>query len=236
MNSIVFFQDEVQEGGFIALTGGRAQYIHEWHKVKSGLVLQAGVWGGKRGKADVVDVQEDKVSFKLVLDSDPLIRNHIALVAVPRPQTIKKVIQSSVSLGLKELHFIHTQNVVPGYLDSKMLRDEELKEELLKALEQACDTVPPEVVIHTNWNYFLKEKLETILHPHTIKICTDTFATECIPQTGSQSVCVAIGPESGWTEAERKAFKDFKFQFVSLGERMLRVDQALTVALSKFIG
>ena len=44
---------------------------------------------------------------------------------------------------------------------------------------------------------------------------------------------IAIGPESGWTDAELSDFKDAGFETLSLGERILRVEHAAAYAISR---
>ena len=45
-------------------------------------------------------------------------------------------------------------------------------------------------------------------------------------------VCLAVGPERGWDERDRKILRDSGFELVSLNERVLRVETAVTVGLT----
>lgn len=234
MNCIVFFKDEVSSAGEVIVRDKRATYIKEWHKPVVGLTMTSGIWEGKLGIATVLRIDENEIYFTFTANKEPPSKRHIAIVAVPRPQSIKKVLHNGVALGLREIHFISTSGVVPGYLNSKMLRESEMKNELLKALEQSCDTIPPIIEVHRNWNYFIKEKLPLIIDNY-IPLCADTYSKDPLDPNLKDEACVAIGPESGWSSEEREVFYQLKFKFISLGSRMLRVDQAMMRIIPSFL-
>ena len=45
-------------------------------------------------------------------------------------------------------------------------------------------------------------------------------------------VCLAIGPERGWSGKDRDLLRTAGFELVSLNERVLRVETAVTVGLT----
>lgn len=55
-------------------------------------------------------------------------------------------------------------------------------------------------------------------------------------ETGSEGAVVAIGPERGWSDRERKVFLDAGFLPVLLGKRILRTETAAVAAASAVLG
>ncbi|MFA7309082.1 MAG: RsmE family RNA methyltransferase [Patescibacteria group bacterium] len=57
-----------------------------------------------------------------------------------------------------------------------------------------------------------------------------------IPQrTGVSSVSLLIGPEGGFSDAERDIFRDKGYQFISLSENVLRAETAAILAVGKVL-
>lgn len=232
MNSIVFFKEELSANNRIVITGERARYIHEWHDLREGVEVRAGIWSGPRGTAKVLVNEKEKIEFEIDCRKPPLTKiPSILIVAVPRPQTVKKAIQAAFSFGVQALHLIQSENVVPSYLSSKTLQPVGIQGEMLKAMEQTCDTIPLEIHIHSKWYVFAKETLPALSDRIERKYIAHT-RSDNVTLTKSPSSISAIGPESGWTENEVAKFIECGFQVVSLGERMLRVEHAIAKMLA----
>ena len=67
------------------------------------------------------------------------------LLALPRPKMLKRVLQSVTSLGVKQLYLLNSYRVEKSYWGSPLLQADKLQEQLLLGLEQACDTILPQV-------------------------------------------------------------------------------------------
>src|SRR5690606_3556504 len=113
------------------------------------------------GQLRVVQLEKNSVSLEIVhLNLLPAPRKNIELVvALPRPQILKKVLQSAAMLGVSKLNFVCAARTEPGYRQSKMLNPESIHHNLLLGLEQAMNTLMPEVkIFHSLHN--LLEKLD----------------------------------------------------------------------------
>jgi 16S rRNA (uracil1498-N3)-methyltransferase len=60
----------------------------------------------------------------------------------------------------------------------------------------------------------------------------DRASASAAPEPGPQSVCLAIGPEGGWTDAERRLLKEAGAAPLVLGGRVLRAETAVLVGLA----
>ena len=75
-----------------------------------------------------------------------------------------------------------------------------------------------------------------LAHPHTDVLIEHVMAQgsdDSLDTSESQQVIVAIGPERGWIDRELDSFAAIGFAGVSLGNRVLRVETAVTVALAQ---
>ena len=237
MNCVLVYPGEILMPNRAELTGARATYAIATHELTVGINVKAGVLGGQMGRASVLTAQPDRVVLSLALESPPpeKIPTELA-IAVPRPQTIKKILQLSASTGVKKVHFLRTDNVVKSYLQSKMLLPDNIEREVLKGLEQGADTIRPEVVIHKGFSGFLEDAGKEAA---TVRIVADTRESTSIGKnrgllkSAGQRVLLAIGPESGWSDREMGRLKEAGFVPVSLGKRMLRVETAACFLLAQ---
>jgi RsmE family RNA methyltransferase len=108
---------------------------------------------------------------------------------------------------------------------------------LLHGLEQAKDTLVPEVFIHKRFKPFVEDFLPGIMqeynhclvaHPETVQ----TLLQVCDRKISGR-VLLAVGPEGGWVDFEIDRFIDQGFRPFSLGERILRVDTAIVALLAQ---
>lgn len=246
MNSIVVLPDEVRDGSVAVLVGPRARYALDTHRVREGQSLKVAVMHGRRGEGRVLSASSEEVSIALTLSEAGLSTLPISLlVGVSRPQTVKKVIQSAVMFGVSSLHFVRSEKGEKSYLQSRSLDEDQIEEEVIKAMEQVWDSRRPEIQTHRALSYFVEHKLPSVVddtlrvgggsqihkllaHPGGAPLGRDDSARF----QGASSV-IAIGPERGWSESEVVMFEELGFQKVGLGERVVRVELAIVFLLGQ---
>lgn len=238
MNSVIILPEELN-GNCAIVREARAVYLYDTHELREGIECKAAVLGARRGKAKVLRASRDEVEFEVQFTEDPLPRTRCVIIAaVARPQTVKKILQLTASVGIEELHFVQTENTEKSYLKSKVFQAMELRNELIKGLEQSCDSVPPLVQVHTRYWYFKKKVLHDLLarYPNARKVLLHTRAVRergPLEVLRSQQVFIALGPESGWSQVEIEDFEKVGFDAMSLGDRVLRIEHALAFAISR---
>lgn len=240
---MIVLPEELSGEGLAVIQGRRAALLYELHELRTGLEVRAALLGGQRGSATVLEAAPQKVCLKLRLSQPPCEPVPLALlIAVPRPQTVKKVLQTAAMLGVSSIHFVPSDNSVKSYLQSKTLASEAIQQEIVKGLEQCCDSRPPAVVVWQALWRFMKEGLPSLSPPQKPQaLCllplTSISKTQNLSALGpiplSRTVICAIGPESGWSEREEHDWIKTGFQPISLGERMLRVETAVAVLLGQ---
>jgi len=228
------------------VTGERVEGIIErnsWVYDALGRPIKAAVDGIGRGSLFIDELETQRLVGKFVPLEKVLERVPVVLsVAIPRPQTIKKLVQLAGTVGLKELRFIKTDLGEKSYWKSKQLRPEIVEQEVIKALEQAWDSEP------LKWSIWESLRALISIGDGDCTWCTDTDRGETLDGavlegqgTGRQPVLengvlqVLIGPEVGWSLRERDYLTAMNIKRICLGPRILRVETAASLIVGSLL-
>ena len=247
MNILLFHTPEfcaAANSAEIRLHDSRMRYVLERHDIKEvGITVKAGVIETNLGRATLLARSPQELVFRY--EVDPAFRipdrsNITIIVGVPRPQTVKKIIQIAVSFGIQAVHFVPFEKTVKSYLSSKVWKTDALNSELFEALEQAGDVYGPLITLHQRSEDFFSAHPEFITNNNAKKIIFDGRDTATFQQRKAAirndesmpPIILVFGPEAGFTEFERSYFQKKNFSMISLNERMLRLEHAICAAIS----
>lgn len=209
------------------LGGRRLAHLREVHRAKVGQRLKAGLLGGPMGEAEVLVLGEGHAELSLRLETPPPPKLPLTLVvALPRPKVVNRVVASAASLGVARLVLVNAWKVEKGYWTSPKLSAENLRHQLILGLEQARDTVLPEVRLARLFRPFVEEELPELL-AGAVGLVAHPGAPEPCPRGVEGPHLVALGPEGGWIEAELQSLCRAGLRPVDLGPRILRTETAL---------
>ena len=239
MNLILLFPDDFDEHGTVRLTGRRARHVHEVHRARVGESLTVGRVDGPVGRGTVLSVGPDEVCLSVVLSEEPPPPGGLdLLLALPRPKVLRRVLQSAASLGARRIVLVNAQRVEKSYFDTPFLDPAEVERNLVLGLEQARDTVLPEVAVRRRFRPFVEDELETfwpgaacarlLAHP-----AAASGPPGCEHARAAFPAVLAIGPEGGWVPFEVELLVAHGFQPFGLGPRILRVETALPFAFGQ---
>ena len=241
MNLILLFPDDFAPDGTARLTGRRARHVHEVHRARVGDSLTVGRAYGPVGKGTVLSVGPEEVCLSVRLSEDPPPPTGLdLLLAMPRPKVLRRVLQSAASLGARRIVLVAAQRVEKSYFDTPFLEPAEVERNLVLGLEQARDTVLPEVLVRRRFGPFVEDELETLWPGAT---CARLLAHPgaaygpegCdLGKAGTPAV-LAIGPEGGWVPFELDLLAAHRFQAFGLGPRVLRVETAVPFAFGQVL-
>jgi RsmE family RNA methyltransferase len=234
VNLILLEQADLSPDGLFRLTGRRARHVREVHRAAVGEELVVGLLGGRMGKGKVVASSEGEVALQVSLDSEPPPPLAIdLLLAMPRPKILRRVLQATASLGVKRLVLVNSFRVEKSYFDTPLLAPGELREHLKLGLEQAKDTVLPEVRVEKLFKPFVEDSLDA-LWLATRRLIAHPIAERPLERgSAKERAVVAIGPEGGWIDYEVRMLEAKGFVRFSLGARILRVDVAVPFAIAQ---
>lgn len=236
MNTLLLTPDEaaIARDGRVRLADDRrVAHVRTVHRATVGAVLQAGVLGGRLGTARVVTLDEHGLEIDLALEREPPPPLPLVLVlALPRPKVVRRVLQAVTTLGVKRLALIAAWRVEKSYWESPLLVDAAVRDELVLGLEQAGDTVLPTVSLHRLFKPFVEDELPALAARTRRLVAHPNAADEC-PRALREPVTLAVGPDGGFTEYEVGKLAAEGFEPVSLGPRVLRVEQAVAALVGR---
>ncbi len=231
MNLLLLLPDELSADGTARLGGERLRHLREVLGVAPGRTVRAGVLGGKVGTAEVLALGTEEAVLRCLFDRPPPLRPGVDLVlAVPRPKALRRVLAAAASLGVDRLVILAAARVEKSYLDSPVLRPERLRKHLLDGLEQAQDTVLPEVHIEVRFRPFVEDRMETLLGPAERWLLHPGDDGPPHPSPAGR-LTLAIGPEGGWVPFERTLLEARGFRLLGFGPRTLRTETVVPFAL-----
>ena len=187
--------------------------------------LRVGVIDGRIGTATVITPGELEVR----LDSDPPPPLPLTLIlALPRPKVLSRVIAGAASMGVKKIFLINAWRVEKSYWKSPKLLH--LRDHAILGLEQARDTVMPQIELRRFFRKFVEDELD----PHgSLALVAHPEAAEPCPRNVQQPVTLAIGPEGGFIAKEIASLERAGFRAVNLGPRILRVETAVPALVGR---
>ena len=229
MNLLLLTEEDRTSPAEFRVSGRRAEHIHSVLRAKTGDFLRAGMLGGNLGTARLLSLDRNSAVVEcLAFDRTPPSKISITpVISLPRPQSFKKTLHFIASAGIRKAFFIGSARVEKSYWKSGAVEPDAILDELRLGLEQGMDTVPPILEFQPSFRSFLKQIADTDFQRKIIAHPVDN-APEC-PHAVSGEVCLAIGPEGGYMDAEVDAFRQIGFECVSLGPHILRVEFALSV-------
>jgi RsmE family RNA methyltransferase len=163
----------------------------------------------------------------VLLDQDPPPKLPLTLIlALPRPKVLNRALAAATSLGVSRIILLNAWKVEKSYWKSPRLCAENLLQQRILGLEQAKDTVLPELRLARFFRTFMEAEAAALMEG-ALPLVAHPGARDPCPRGSSGPVTLAIGPEGGWLEAEVQSFINCGFQPVDLGPRILRVETAL---------
>jgi len=228
MNLVLLFpEDFIDEDGRVRLTGRRHQHILKIHKAKLGDELCVGFVNGKIGTGRIVMLDHQSVDLEVELTQAPPSPIPLTLIlALPRPQVIKRTLLCAASLGIKKIIFLNFFRVEKSFWQSSSLLEEAIQEPLVLGLEQAKDTGLPEVLLRKRFKIFVEDELPE-LTKGIVSLVAHPSALHACPVSVRQPVTLVIGPEGGLIDFELDKLTELGFQAIDLGPRILRVESVL---------
>ena len=236
MNIILFNKEEVNEAKVVlSAKDRRAEHISSVLKMTDGDTVKIGIINGFCGEGVIHCSSKKSIEIKVkTLATPPPAPIPITLIlAMQRPKTMKKILQSAAAMGVKQFYIIETWKVEKSYWSSPLLSSDCLKKQLLLGLEQAGDTMIPEICIRRRFKPFVEDELSGILANYSSAFIAHPYAPLTCPSSVDGNLLIAIGPEGGFTEYEVDKMQKKGMQPVNIGTRPLRSEFAVTALLSR---
>ncbi len=233
MNLLLFSDTDRIGTDRIRLTDYRLKHLREVIDASEGDSLRVGEINGRMGEAELVKLAPDEALLDVALRQDPPKKLPLTLVlALPRPKMLRRILRMVAELGVESLHLVNSYRVEKSYWQTPVLDPAVIEDYFLEGLSQSRDTVLPDVATHKRFKPFVEDELPGLLtgrqgllaHPGNFPPC---------PRAQDQPTLLVIGPEGGLIPYEVDKLEAAGCQLVSLGPRILRVENAVAALVSQ---
>jgi len=233
VNLILLEPADFVDADQVVLRDRRLAHLREVHRAEAGETLRVGRLGGEMGEGRLLRLDTASAELQVRFDQPPPPKLPITLLlALPRPKMLRRVLQTVATMGVPRLVLLNSYRVEKSFWQTPFLQPAAIREQLILGLEQARDTVLPEVIIEKRFKPFVEDRLPQLAagslglvgHPGDFPHC---------PRAVEHPVTLAIGPEGGWIPYEVEKLAEAGLTPVQLGERILRVETAVSALLAR---
>ena len=215
----------------LARTDPRARHLLEVLGCSPGDRFRAGVIDGPTGTGTLLAAAADhlELAFDWHGVAPPPRDDIVLIVGLPRPPSARKILSQAAALGCRELRFVHTEVSDRNYARSRLWTTSEWRRHLLDGLQQAVATALPAVTCGDSLQRAVQQLpagAAAVVLDHAAGAARFGACALRLP------LVLAVGPERGWSEADRAVLRRHRFLPCTLGARILRVETACVAALA----
>jgi len=222
MNIVLLESEDIQTETWTIHSKRQLQHLREHLDITVGQNLKVGIRNGARYITEIVSINEQAVPAKLPV--------HL-IVALPRPKVLRRLIMDSVTLGVEKISLIHSYRVDKSYWQTPFLQ--QLDNYVTLGLEQAGDTIVPEIQMYKRFKPFVEDVLPSLISKETPAYVAHPYAEQSMPVNIPHACSVVVGPEGGFIPYEVDLLTKYGCQAVSLGNRILRTETSISYILGR---
>lgn len=189
---------------------------------------------------EVVDVYKKNAVAKIIEERPipELSKPHIHLaLSLPKFQTLEKVIEKSVELGVHSLHLFHSDfsfmRPKSGELDKKMQRWEKIitgaTQQTGRGERMQLTEVEPLDVLLARFSESRQSKGFLAYEGDGKMSLRESLSAV---DSEAENIWIFVGAEGGFSEKDLEMFKNYKLLPISLGDQVLRVETACVTIVS----
>lgn len=212
----------------------RAEHLRTVLRANCGDTVRIGVLNGLIGAALIEQMDHQGIHLLATLDKPPPPPLPLTLLlALPRPKVLRRLLQHCTTLGIKQIHLINSYRVEKSYWQTPFLQPDQVQQQFLLGLEQARDTVLPELHLHPRFKPFVEDVLPALAAGRYCLAAHPLPDSQPCPTGVQENTVLAIGPEGGFIPYEVEKLQACGFTTVQLGPRILKVETAVPALVSK---
>ena len=231
--NIVLLEAEQTQSEFWKIESPRQlQHLSQHVQLNAGDTLKVGIRNGQRYLTEVVTISEQHILLRPIqVEAVPAKLPVHLILALPRPKVLRRIIMEAVTLGVQRISLIHSYRVDKSYWQSPFLQH--LDDYVTLGLEQAGDTIEPEIQLYKRFKPFVEDVLPTFISDQKPAYVAHPYAEQQMPHAIQHSCCLIVGPEGGFIPFEVDLFKKNGCQARRLGNRILRTETAVSHILGR---
>lgn len=232
MNIVLLEPEDVQSDTWSIHSKRQLQHLREHLDITVGQNLKVGIRNGARYVTEIVSIDEQEVGVRPIREEAVPAKLPVHLiVALPRPKVLRRLIMDSVTLGVEKISLIHSYRVEKSYWQTPFLQ--QIDNYVTLGLEQAGDTIVPEIQMYKRFKPFVEDVLPTLISETSPAYLAHPYADESMPNGIGHACSVVVGPEGGFIPYEVDLLTKNGCQAVSLGNRILRTETSISYILGR---
>ena len=231
--NIVLLEAEQTQSEFWKIDNPRQiQHLSQHVQLNAGDTLKVGIRNGERYLTEVISVSEQQIRIRPIqLEAIPTKLPVHLILALPRPKVLRRIIMDAVTLGVERISLIHSYRVDKSYWQSPFLQ--QLDDYVTLGLEQAGDTISPEIQMYKRFKPFVEDVLPIFISDQKPAYVAHPYAEQKMPSAIQHSCHLIVGPEGGFIPYEVDLLIKNGCQAMSLGTRILRTETAVSNILGR---
>ena len=232
MNIVLLEAKQTQSKFWKIESPRQLQHLSQHVQLNAGDTLKVGIRNDERYLTEVISVSEQQIRIRPIqLEAIPAKLPVHLILALPRPKVLRRIIMDAVTLGVQRISLIHSYRVDKSYWQSPFLQ--QLNDYVTLGLEQAGDTISPEIQMYKRFKPFVEDVLPTFISDQKPAYVAHPYAEQQMPHAIQHSCCLIVGPEGGFIPFEVDLFKKNGCQARRLGNRILRTETAVSHILGR---
>lgn len=231
--NIVLLDPRQTETELWSITSTRQlEHLQQHLQIQVGDTLKVGIREGQRYLTEIVEISEKAVRLKpLQEEAVPEKLPVTLIVALPRPKVLRRLIMDSVTLGVEKIILLHSYRVDKSYWQTPFLQ--QLNHYIELGLEQAGDTVAPQIELYKRFKPFVEDILPGLITSSRPAYVAHPYVEQAMPFAIEHPCTIIIGPEGGFIPYEVDLLIKNGCQAVSLGNRIIRTETVIPYVLGR---
>lgn len=233
MNIVLLEPDQIVNNDAWQIDNPRQlQHLRQYLELNVGDSLKVGIRQELRYLTEVLEISEQRIIVKPIqADTVPEKLPVHLILALPRPKVLRRIIMDAVTIGVERISLIHSYRVDKSYWQTPFLQ--QLDDYVTLGLEQAGDTIAPEIQLYKRFKPFVEDVLPTWINAERPAYVAHPYAEQHMPYAIQHGCSLIIGPEGGFIPYEIELLKKNGCQAMSIGNRILRTETAVSNILGR---
>lgn len=225
-----FFVDSIHNGA-AELHGEEAKHLTRVLRVEPGQRFEISD-NATAYLAEIAEARGERVVFRIL--------QPVAAVELPVRVTLlaslfkfdrfEWMVEKATELGVERIVPVETARTETGLSEASRKRVERWRRIAREASQQSRRTRMPEIVVTVKLDRALREGADHRLFLYECEAPPLLGALK--PRGVNESAALLLGPEGGWTDAEREGARNMGWIPVSLGPQILRAETAAAAAVA----
>jgi 16S rRNA (uracil1498-N3)-methyltransferase len=224
-----FFVDSIR-GGAAELRGDEARHLTRVLRVEPGQRFEISD-NQQAYLAEITEARGERVVFQVV-EALPAVLSPVSITlcaSLIKFDRFEWIIEKATELGVGRILPVEAARTEKGLFDASRKRRERWVRIARESSQQARRVRIPEILDAVRFARCLEEPAA---HRYFLDECLAPPLLREIPAERADTAALLVGPEGGWTDAERHLAVAAAWEPVSLGPLVLRAETAACAALA----